>query len=840
MSLSVRVDDENVDQLFSDLTEASEKILTASDSDFERLKTEPWYKKITDRLTFTDRKGKQVSAQISSLMEAQICVIKMLSMLSGRSAQIFDVLKENSENIEEISRGNIELAKLVDDVHGRIKALESWKLGISQTTDFRSLPDREKPILAAILDSLADVFGETISVEQRRYISWINKHCDIGGMISAKDPVAAFESVDDINHRELIVSSCITYVALSNEGVDSSSANSFIDDLDFGKKKIAAIREKTSEIKNKYGNSKFMPDDFSEDLENVFDIDIDEFSDNEEITSSYGEEKTEPHSGGETLKSEFSSLYELAKSATNGLFHLSMDLMKIESYKYEHGALAFGDESLIEKMAIKVQNNVLEMGRASCLSDLNKIRERAYNLSLDCRSVVSEMNCVLDDKNLPQIKLEVDIGLFDYDLDASADNEEWGSQFEHCNGRITRSLGALETACYDVCGQIEFFEKGDFESSVVTIREKNKAQTEEQWRQEKEAKKTTLITLDGHARRVGIEWNEISDLPFKPENIQEVVTDGQIWILADYEKNIFRSSDGKNWEKVTDPVIAGIDSIQEIAHINGVWVVFNGYREPFVYSHDSYSWNKSTYPKECMGSYEFKATKNLFYANGFWLWRFTHERKYEYTEVGLVWDSKETSSYDESIIYCCPKLDGEWSRWENSPNFGEGVVVDGVNYLQDFDMILSFCDYDYFYKSKKKKVDANPFSEYFSYNKQRWNRCDWEELKSSSDVFFMKLNGEVSCFCGHNNFVSETGYEWKKFDKDIKINNVFSLEKYKILVSVWGDTRLYFCGDDYDFGEIILDEGNWEGISVSSNGILGRYSPSRHETHLMLGKISVS
>ncbi|MEK6789817.1 MAG: hypothetical protein AABY68_12790 [Pseudomonadota bacterium] len=269
------------DQLIADLQEAANKLLMASDADFQRLKMESWYTRVIGRLTFTDKKGQQIASQINSLMQAQICVIKILAGFSGRISQAFDLLKMHASHIERLANGSVALANLSLEVQGRVQKLEERDLGVSRASDFRELPDSGKVVLLAVLDALAERFGDEISEEQRRYLNWVHRNCgDEVRQVYSNDPVAAYENVDDVQQQKLIVTSCLIYLALYDGDHIIDAAESLINDLDFGPKRLAVIKENIESAKKKHGNAAFMPEDFLSIFDNneiiEISIDIDE------------------------------------------------------------------------------------------------------------------------------------------------------------------------------------------------------------------------------------------------------------------------------------------------------------------------------------------------------------------------------------------------------------------------------------------------------------------------------------------------------------------------------------------------------------------------------------
>lgn len=861
MNVVANINAESIDeQVIADLQSAAQKLLEASDSDFERLQSEPWYKRVMGRLAFSDKKGQQVSAQVNTLMQAQICVIKILVGLSARDTQIFDVLKEHAESLERLSSGNKRLASIVIDTQDRIKSLEQKRLGIYNVSDFRELPLDGKQALLAILFKLADVFGNSTSDYQKCYLNWIHDSCEDKSLLTEAEAGVEklLSNIDSLTlkHLKLIATSCLIYIEVGKEDNDIAinKANDLIGKvIGIRESHLEELRRYVVKIINARGYDVFMPKDIDLESDCImdFEIDIDFASDDCELKrNEVGETNLLTKDlSVDIVSNEREALSSIKERVVNSKRKLiSFQLKEVKD------ALAsitktdwsffidpsFGD-GIFEKLKFKASAMAYEIGRRSCVSDLEKKIKDYEDIIYESLDAIRDLNIILANKDLQEIHMPY-MESIDLDLNHSVENTKWGSQFDYCNRIVDKWISSTSSAIEDAEGQIDLLLDGKDES-IFLIKEQDVLQEKQRKQNERDSKKTALIKVDGYNIRVSMELKEIVDPPCDPDDISHIKTDGKNWIIVEDRKNIFCSNDGEKWDIITDSVIAEIEaSISEVEYINQTWIVFfSGWNTAPIYSHDLQSWQKISYPEGLSDSYSDSPTGDIIFFNGLWLRRFTHSEDYEYIKPGFFSNSKETSCYDRSSLYCSRSLNGQWSLWDGSPKFQEGVEIESIHSILENNIIIAFCDYNGSYKLDTKKIDAKPFVGYFNVKKGSWKKCDWEDLGDFlyGQPIITNIGGELSCFLKGEKFVSDKGFQWKKQESEISVDKVFNVNSFVLLFSSSTDARLYFCGDDASSGEIILDEGDWYYFCANNYGFLSVYSPSDHESCLMFGRFNI-
>lgn len=207
------------DQAIADLHEASQKLLTASNSDFERLQSEPWYKRLMAKLTFQDIQGQYTAAQINTLTQAQIFVIKLLTGFSGRISEVFDLMQSQSSKIDRLAASSVEIAESILDHKERLSELEQlWYFDIRSTSEIGSLPENEQRTFMALIEEVARITAnkDMITQEQQKFHSQLNKTVGRGLLHEASDPHKAYSTIKNTDHREIIITHCLIYTALGD------------------------------------------------------------------------------------------------------------------------------------------------------------------------------------------------------------------------------------------------------------------------------------------------------------------------------------------------------------------------------------------------------------------------------------------------------------------------------------------------------------------------------------------------------------------------------------------------------------------------------------------------
>jgi len=529
---------------------------------------------------------------------------------------------------------------------------------------------------------------------------------------------------------------------------------------------------------------------------------------------------------------------------------LVFDMSDVYRKGMEHAVFfSFSDGSFMSNLTDKAAATVCSQGRKSALSGLNEMRRKAQELLSEHRSALYHANAVVARWNIPSFEFKDNLGHSDFDLDNSAENEDWGDYFQRYYDQINGTLDSFSDACGDVMRQIEFFIAGDFDQSVAALQEQRRAESLRQQQQEKLEKQSVSIIRDGKEHLFSIDWQQVENPPCDPEQITYIKTDGKIWLIIDSDEVVYRSEDGAHWQKIQiDPQYKVW--LDKIYVVNGTWIIANralreGTRaDGIYYSNDGLAWRHSEGPggaansnltlNEGHLSYE-----NIMYFKGTWLWAVTQHQKYSYTEKGFFSDSTKTDTYRKTILFCADNLGGPWQRWDQSPQFNDGVEVKTIRSLPGDSSLLAFCEYSSSYIRNKKKPDTPGFVMYFGAGKS-WQTSGWDGstsfYHSGNGPIFAQLDGRLMYFSSGEVLASAKGYDWSREEATLHVDDHFALNGLSLFTSN-GSSAIQLSQDGKLFKEIGLDEGTWRHLSANDAGMLGVHYANKHEeTVLRLGR----
>ncbi|MBN3725307.1 hypothetical protein [Burkholderia sp. Ac-20379] len=511
------------------------------------------------------------------------------------------------------------------------------------------------------------------------------------------------------------------------------------------------------------------------------------------------------------------------------------------------------DSGFLSNLVDKAGSSVYSAGRRSALSSLNAYRQKARDFLSEHSSVLYKANSQITRWNMPSFEFSDAISYTDYVLDDSTDNEEWSDQFQRYYEQVDQSLRSFSSVCDDVAAQLEFFAKGDFDSSVLKIKEQKRVDSLKKRELEQLEKQSVAVVKDGEPSMLSIQWQQVENPPCPPEHITAIKTDGRIWFVVariDSKDQFYRSEDGVQWQQVQLDVPDYTVWVEKLVIVNGLWIVWNSEltrgtrREGCYYSSDALSWKHSVGPAPANNtrlslndgrlSY-----KDIVYFNGMWLWSATKYRNYSYVEKGFFSDTTKTGSYPETIVFCARDLDGPWERWDATPRTDDGVEIEMICALPGRNALLAFCKYDWSYMRDKKKPEQPPFVMYYGAAKS-WQKCNWgtsqRSYLSGASPVFAGANGGLM-FVSSGILTSDSGYEWESRETQQFVDDCFPLRDISLFSSKSRSSLLVSQDDAKTFKELRLEEGNWSYLTANASNLLAVYYANRHEeTVLRIGQ----
>lgn len=530
-------------------------------------------------------------------------------------------------------------------------------------------------------------------------------------------------------------------------------------------------------------------------------------------------------------------------------FELSTMYLKAMEYAI---FVSLSDGNFLSNVTDKAGAIFYTQRRKSAVSSLNEFRKKAQVCVSKNRSALSKANGLISRWNIPTFEVENVNSYSDFDLDNSVDNEDWGDQFEGYYRKTQDTLDAFSKACGDATKQLELFMAGNFDQSVLKLRERKDAEYLRQEQLKKMEKPSITIAKDGKEHLFSIEWQQIENPPCDPDKISHIKTDGKIWLIVasiNSDEVFYRSEDGVHWQQVQIDTPDIKICFQGVDVVNGMLIIKNhalreGTRdEGFYYSTDAITWRHSPEPEPSKRRLSINDGRiffeNIFYFNGSWIWCGQHYQKYGYTEKGFFSDSTKTDNYQKITLYSARTLDGPWQPWDQTLQLSEGVEVKTICSLPGKTALLAFCEYSGSYIRNKKKPETPSFVMYYGAAKA-WQDCTWSGSNNfrhaSKPPIFVTIGDVLTHLSSGEVLTSNKGYDWSKQETTFYADEHFPLKDLSLFTRNNG-SAVYVSQDAKLFKEITLEEGVWCHLTANDEGILGVYYANRHEeTVLRVGR----
>ena len=193
-------------------------------------------------------------------------------LLSEKSSEISELVKNNAKDIEKLGENDIYLLN-------RIKKLEDKVLDIKRKIKPEDLSLQAKEILSACLNKLSTLFDYT-NDNQKLYVNFILNQLNIS-RVEYDNLEFAINELDSNNEKTQILISCLEYIYLKNNNFNILKTNyqilNFIEMFYFSEKKIDEIKNQVERDSNFDGiifryannyNKDFEDDDFLLDFIN--------------------------------------------------------------------------------------------------------------------------------------------------------------------------------------------------------------------------------------------------------------------------------------------------------------------------------------------------------------------------------------------------------------------------------------------------------------------------------------------------------------------------------------------------------------------------------------------
>lgn len=134
---------------------AASEIFTASEKDFEQIKSRKWYKRILQMITFSKENEKMIARNITNLAKVQDIVLKLLLSLSEDNQEVAKIISELSDRLYSLTNTTGSITQRVIDVDNFIK------FGYKKSVSIVDFSDAKKSVLLSAFNYIADHYEYT-------------------------------------------------------------------------------------------------------------------------------------------------------------------------------------------------------------------------------------------------------------------------------------------------------------------------------------------------------------------------------------------------------------------------------------------------------------------------------------------------------------------------------------------------------------------------------------------------------------------------------------------------------------------------------------------------------
>lgn len=328
------------EQTIQCLIEASNEIFNSSEADFEQMKSKKWYNRLWETVTFSKDNEKKLARGVSNLAQLQEIITKVLLIVSGKSAEISEIIAENASSINRLS----------DNQEAILKAVEKIKYGFDRQITLADLDDNR---LYIVVNSLAKVALETDASEQgKRYVQTILKAAGF----SAIDTSMEWDFIEQLDADEMTLLYQILeeYLYLATNSFESDSEA--FEYISLSPRKCREIQQRIRNTELIAGADFFIEFYETENYEYTW-IDEDglEFVEEDENTSyTQGEETYEKNIELEeiTISDNLYITSEETKTFQNKTIHFNADIYCAGNLIFDHCVLYYNETTRGDKISL--------------------------------------------------------------------------------------------------------------------------------------------------------------------------------------------------------------------------------------------------------------------------------------------------------------------------------------------------------------------------------------------------------------------------------------------------------------------------------------------------------
>lgn len=450
------------------------------------------------------------------------------------------------------------------------------------------------------------------------------------------------------------------------------------------------------------------------------------------------------------------------------------------------------------------------------VKDFNRLRDSIASVFSEFEDLVKEFNEVRAAFGTKYIDCPLDISGIKCDDATNIENENWDDNLQNAIDDLNAAIDKVSTGLELFGEQLDLYEEGKFTESAIENRETNAANAKAKREAEDNAQKTLEIQEGGLAIRLRAEYEKLTGLPFEHDNIKSVCSFSGQWFVLTYKDGLWKSCDGKDWQKVELPEEFGSCSLDTVASVNSTLIVYDNWSQQFCFSSDGTTFLLGMFPSDVK---DFR----VFSCDGAWVLFTQATTEYAYKKGSGFFASDETGTYNINRYFVAESLDGDWQELkEFSLRSGDYIQADSFAIFGE--NMFGVSSVDSFY-TENMHIQKRTARLLYAFDKDGWQVASYDSklLKFMGDsdqmlldAKFFRWKGVYICLTNDHALHSEDGRSWVEGSGKIRCGGCTKLvELDAYLVAFHYDNSAYLTADGKDYSLIKLDHVS---DKIASNG----------------------
>jgi len=244
----------------SELKDSAQKILTATEKDFNEMKDQKWYKRIWGIVTFSQKNKKITANNISNLAQAQQLMYKIIVNLSEKNVEVFSIMEDLQDQIFRLTKNNVAFAKKV----------QLRLYGFKENKSLDTFNENDIRVVVSTILKLSELYTPS-SNEQKEYLNNLRYYLGSPEINDDFDIECLSDYMESVKKQKTLLQIVLEYIYLYdlNFEIPNEEVEDFLNNFDVRYQKI--VKNISNKI-NAFGHDVIINRFFAEEDEEFDEI----------------------------------------------------------------------------------------------------------------------------------------------------------------------------------------------------------------------------------------------------------------------------------------------------------------------------------------------------------------------------------------------------------------------------------------------------------------------------------------------------------------------------------------------------------------------------------------